>query len=72
MAIREAIQEVSLWAQEASFNLTEHNENGRTTPLIKDWKDMNNEVSDLQERFLIREGPHEGRPTVARVGRLTV
>eukprot|EP00966_Prymnesium_polylepis_P151786 3506553-Prymnesium_polylepis.1 len=48
VAIREAIQEVSVWSQETCFSLTEHNENGRSTPLIKDWKDMTTSVSDLQ------------------------
>ena len=48
VAIREAIQEVSAWSQETSFSLTEHTENGRTTPLIKDWKDLTSQVSDLQ------------------------
>eukprot|EP00327_Prymnesium_parvum_P015469 CAMPEP_0113281722 /NCGR_PEP_ID=MMETSP0008_2-20120614/28451_1 /TAXON_ID=97485 /ORGANISM="Prymnesium parvum" /LENGTH=3313 /DNA_ID=CAMNT_0000132155 /DNA_START=19 /DNA_END=9960 /DNA_ORIENTATION=- /assembly_acc=CAM_ASM_000153 len=48
VAIREAIQEVNVWSQETSFTLTEHDENGRQTPLIKDWKDLTTSVSDLQ------------------------
>ena len=48
VAIREAIQEVSAWSQEAAFSTMDHEENGRKTPLIKDWKDMTTQVSDLQ------------------------
>ncbi|KAL3906894.1 MAG: hypothetical protein SGPRY_010376, partial [Prymnesium sp.] len=48
VAIREAIQEVSVWSQETSFKLTEHSVNGRSTPLIKEWKEMITSVSDLQ------------------------
>ena len=37
-----------MWSQETAFALTEHTENGRQTPLIKDWKDLTTQVSDLQ------------------------
>lgn len=52
IAIREAVQEVSVWSQETVFTLTEHDENGRQTPLIKDWKDLTTQLSDLQARLL--------------------
>ena len=45
VAIREALQEVTVWSQEAAFSLIEHDENGRQTPLIKDWKDMTTAIS---------------------------
>ena len=61
VAIREAVQEVRVWSQEASFNLTEHDENGRQTPLIKDWKDLTTQVSDLQALLgSLKESPFFG------------
>lgn len=48
VAIREAIQEMTSWSLEAQFSLTSYSNNGRTTHLIKDWKDMTTEVSDKQ------------------------
>ena len=48
ITIRDAIGEVSGWAADAKFSLIEHEENDRRTPLIKDWKDMTTQVSDLQ------------------------
>ena len=48
VAIREAIQEVAVWATETSFTTTDYEQGGRTTPLIKDWKDLTTTVSDLQ------------------------
>ena len=47
VAIREALQEVTVWSQETAFALTEHDENGRQTPLIKDWKEMTTAISDM-------------------------
>ena len=61
VAIREAVQEVRNWSQEASFSLTEHDENGRQTPLIKDWKDLTTQVSDLQALLgSLKESPFFG------------
>jgi len=48
VALREALQEVTVWSQEATFSLTSYTNNNRTTPLIKDWRDMTTQVSDLQ------------------------
>ena len=49
IAIREAIGEVSSWAAETSFSLTKHADaSGREVALIKDWKDLTTQVSDLQ------------------------
>ena len=48
IAIRKAIEEASVWGQETVFSLTEYVNNKRTTPLIKDWRDMTSSVSDLQ------------------------
>ena len=40
--------QVKTWSEEASFSLAWHEENGRRTALIKDWKDMTTSVSDMQ------------------------
>ena len=38
---------MTVWSQETAFALTEHDENGRQTPLIKDWKEMTTAISDM-------------------------
>ncbi|KAJ1640034.1 dynein heavy chain and region D6 of dynein motor-domain-containing protein [Pavlovales sp. CCMP2436] len=48
VSLREALNEVSTWSQDTSFTLTEFTERGRTTPLIKEWKDLTTQVSDMQ------------------------
>ncbi|OMJ92391.1 hypothetical protein SteCoe_4833 [Stentor coeruleus] len=48
VTIREAIQELRVWCDEASFSLFEHVQNDRVTPLIKDWKELMTQVSDNQ------------------------
>lgn len=49
MTIREALRELDLWGAAATFNLTEYTDSsGRTLNLIKDWKDIVNQV----ERFM--------------------
>ncbi|KAL4440929.1 hypothetical protein ABPG74_009342 [Tetrahymena malaccensis] len=48
VALREAIQELKQWCDTYDFELTEHNSNGRQTPLIKEWKDLLTKVSDNQ------------------------
>ena len=48
VTIREAIQELRVWCDEASFSLFEHVQNERVTPLIKDWKELLTQVSDNQ------------------------
>ena len=58
VAIREAVQEVRVWSQEAVFSLTEYEENGRKTPLIKDWKDLFLELGDKQSLLAsLKESP---------------
>ncbi|KAK2847119.1 hypothetical protein Q5P01_010118 [Channa striata] len=47
VTIREALRELDLWGAAATFNLTEYTDNsGRTLTLIKDWKDIVNQVGD--------------------------
>lgn len=45
VTIREALRELDLWGAAATFNLTEYSDSSRRTlPLIKDWKDIVNQV----------------------------
>ncbi|XP_056229968.1 cytoplasmic dynein 2 heavy chain 1 isoform X2 [Seriola aureovittata] len=47
VTIREALRELDLWGAAATFNLTEYTDSsGRTLTLIKDWKDIVNQVGD--------------------------
>ncbi|KAM9852784.1 cytoplasmic dynein 2 heavy chain 1 isoform 4-T4 [Aulostomus maculatus] len=47
VTIREALRELDLWGAAATFNLTEYaGSSGRTLALIKDWKDIVNQVGD--------------------------
>jgi dynein heavy chain 2, cytosolic len=48
VTIREALQELVAWGQTAEVKLTEHEQDGRQTPLIKDWKDLFLELGDKQ------------------------
>ncbi|KAF7666054.1 hypothetical protein LDENG_00118150 [Lucifuga dentata] len=47
VTIREALRELDLWGAAATFNLTEYTDSSsRTLALIKDWKDIVNQVGD--------------------------
>uniref|UniRef100_A0A3Q3KJ04 Cytoplasmic dynein 2 heavy chain 1 n=1 Tax=Monopterus albus TaxID=43700 RepID=A0A3Q3KJ04_MONAL len=47
VTIREALRELDLWGAAATFNLTEYTDSSRRTlTLIKDWKDIVNQVGD--------------------------
>ncbi|XP_029026743.1 cytoplasmic dynein 2 heavy chain 1 isoform X2 [Betta splendens] len=47
VTIREALRELDLWGAAATFNFTEYTDSsGRTLTLIKDWKDIVNQVGD--------------------------
>jgi dynein heavy chain 2 len=49
VSIREAVQELKVWAEQAEFSLLEHKTNhGVQTVLIKEWKDLFTKVSDQQ------------------------
>ena len=48
MTLREAIIELQGWCDNAEFELTEYSSNNRTTPLIKEWKELMTKVSDNQ------------------------
>lgn len=52
MTIREALRELDLWGAAATFNLTEYTDSSRRTlTLIKDWKDVVNQVSALKKQL---------------------
>ncbi|KAG7479775.1 cytoplasmic dynein 2 heavy chain 1 isoform X1 [Solea senegalensis] len=47
VTIREALRELDLWGAAATFSLTEYtNSSGQSLTLIKDWKDIVNQVGD--------------------------
>ncbi|XP_047450013.1 cytoplasmic dynein 2 heavy chain 1 isoform X3 [Mugil cephalus] len=47
VTIREALRELDLWGAAAAFTLTEYTDSGgRNLALIKDWKDIVNQVGD--------------------------
>ncbi|XP_054598719.1 cytoplasmic dynein 2 heavy chain 1 isoform X1 [Nothobranchius furzeri] len=47
VTIREALRELDLWGAATTFTLTEYTDSsGRTLTLIKDWKDVVNQVGD--------------------------
>lgn len=46
VTIREAINELRVWCETTEFVLTEHESNGRRTPLIREWKEVLTAVSD--------------------------
>lgn len=49
VTIREALRELDLWGAAATFNLTEYTDSSkRTLTLIKDWKDVVNQVDTTQ------------------------
>ena len=52
VGIREAIHDLKLWCETAEFSLLDHIQDGRTTPLIKDWKEITSQVSDKQALML--------------------
>ncbi len=52
VTIREAIRELRAWCDSAEFILTDYDNNGRRTPLIKEWKEIMTQVSDNQSLML--------------------
>ena len=48
VSIREAIHELRVWCETVEFTLTEYTQGGRTTPLVKEWKEIMTQVSDHQ------------------------
>lgn len=48
VTLREAIFELRTWCDTSEFELSEYTNNNRTTPLIKEWKELMTKVSDNQ------------------------
>ena len=48
ISLKEAVYELRLWCETTEFQLTEYTSEGRTTPLIKEWRDLMTRVSDNQ------------------------
>ena len=48
VTLREAIRDLSVWCESAEFTMTDYETNNRTTPLIKEWKEVITAVSDNQ------------------------
>ena len=46
--IREALQELAMWSQTANLSLVDHEEQGRHTKLIKNWKNLFVDLGDKQ------------------------
>lgn len=40
VTLREAIRDLRVWCESAEFTMTDYEANGRTTPLIKEWKEV--------------------------------
>lgn len=52
MTIRESLRELELWGAAAAFNLTEYTESNKCSlKLIKDWKDIVNQVDILTKKI---------------------
>lgn len=52
VTIREAINELRVWCETCEFVTTEYESNNRTTPLIKEWKEVITQVSDHQSLIM--------------------
>jgi dynein heavy chain 2 len=52
VTIREAINELRIWCDSTEFELTEYKSNDRTTPLVKEWKEIITAVSDHQSLII--------------------
>ena len=50
--MRSAVEELRVWCETTEFELTEHDSNGRQTPLVKEWRDIMTGVSDKQSLIL--------------------
>ena len=52
VTLREAINELRVWCETVEFQLTEHVQGDKTTPLIKEWKEIMTQVSDHQSLLI--------------------
>lgn len=52
VTIREAINELRIWCDTTEFTISEYLSNNRSTPLIKEWKEIITAVSDHQSLIM--------------------
>jgi len=52
VTIREALNELREWCDATEFETSEYESNGRTTPLVKEWKEIITQVSDKQSLII--------------------
>ena len=52
VTIRDAVQELRVWAEETEFSVIQHETTSRKTYLIKDWKDIFTKISDQLVKLL--------------------
>ena len=52
VTIREALNELRNWFDDAKFLIVEYESLGRSTPLIKEWKEVITQVSDHQSLII--------------------
>ena len=52
VTIREAINELRTWCDTTEFTCSDYASNGRTTPLIREWKEVITAVSDHQSLIM--------------------
>jgi len=49
LTVRQAMEELAIWGQEASFAVMEHSDvKGKLVPIIKEWRDIMTQVGDHQ------------------------
>eukprot|EP01105_Mastigella_eilhardi_P023120 TRINITY_DN578_c0_g1_i21.p1 TRINITY_DN578_c0_g1~~TRINITY_DN578_c0_g1_i21.p1 ORF type:complete len:3400 (+),score=883.23 TRINITY_DN578_c0_g1_i21:3362-13561(+) len=48
VSIRDAIEELKTWSANTEFSIFDHEEGGRITPLIRDWKELLTTIGDNQ------------------------
>ncbi|GBG24746.1 Cytoplasmic dynein 2 heavy chain 1 [Hondaea fermentalgiana] len=59
VTIRDAILELKAWAETAAVELMDHEEDGRVTPLIRNWRDVLTELGDNQSLLgSLKESPY--------------
>jgi dynein heavy chain 2 len=59
VTIREAINELAVWCENTEFELFELESNGRTTSIVKEWKEIMTGISDKQSLIIsLKESRH--------------
>jgi dynein heavy chain 2, cytosolic len=59
VTIREAINELAVWCESTEFDIFDLESNGRTTTIVKEWKEIMTGVSDKQSLIIsLKESRH--------------